>query len=101
MTTCLKSVESVDESLVDKLIALGIISVLDLDEVGVDPLVKELSIPVETAEKLVLAAADAAKKAAAESKKPKSGDTEPLEDKSSIEPKSDDIESLEDESSID
>ena len=35
LTTCVKSVEGADEVLVDKLIALGIISVLDLDDVGI------------------------------------------------------------------
>jgi len=67
LTNCVKSVEGADDTLVDKLIALGIISVLDLDDVGTEPLVKELQIGKELSEKLVAAAVEEAKRAAAES----------------------------------
>jgi len=50
---CVKGVEGADDVLVDKLIALGIISVLDLDDVGSDPLVAELKLDRSLAEKLV------------------------------------------------
>lgn len=50
---CVKGVEGADDVLVDKLIALGIISVLDLDDVGPDPLVAELKLDRSLAEKLV------------------------------------------------
>jgi len=50
---CVKGVEGADDVLVDKLIALGIISVLDLDDVGPDPLVAELKLDRGLAEKLV------------------------------------------------
>jgi N utilization substance protein A len=53
---------------VDKLIALGIISVADLEDVGVEPLVKELGIKGELAEKLTAAAEGEAKRLAAEQK---------------------------------
>ncbi|MHC5082740.1 MAG: transcription termination factor NusA [Planctomycetota bacterium] len=66
IAVCIKGVEGVDDSFVDKLLALGIISVLDLEEVGTDPLVEELAVERELAEKIVAAAEDAAKKAAAE-----------------------------------
>jgi N utilization substance protein A len=62
LTTCVKSVEGADEVLVDKLIALGIISVLDLDDVGPEPLVSELKLERGLAESL-LAAADREAKA--------------------------------------
>ena len=52
-----KTVEGADETVVDKLIALGVISIADLDEVGSEPLVSELSIDSELAEKLIEAAA--------------------------------------------
>jgi N utilization substance protein A len=68
LTNCLKNVEAADDTLVDKLIALGIISVLDLDEVGAEPLVSELTIDAEVAKKLVEAAGEEAKRLAAESK---------------------------------
>ncbi len=50
---CVKGVEGSDDVLVDKLIALGIISVLDLDDVGPDPLVAELKLDRGLAERLV------------------------------------------------
>ena len=56
LTKCISQTQSGDETLVDKLIALGIISILDLDEVGNAPLVKELNIDPELAEKVVTAA---------------------------------------------
>ncbi|MCX5635738.1 MAG: transcription termination factor NusA [Planctomycetota bacterium] len=68
LTNCVKGVEGADERIVDKLIALGIISVLDLDEVGTDPLVKELGIDAAMAEKIVAAAVEDAKLLASESK---------------------------------
>ena len=68
LTNCVKGVEGADERIVDKLIALGIISVLDLDEVGADPLVKELGIDAALAEKIVAAAVEDAKLLASESR---------------------------------
>jgi N utilization substance protein A len=50
---CVKGVEGADEVLVDKLIALGIISALDLDDVGVEPLVSELKLDRGFAQRLV------------------------------------------------
>ncbi len=62
----LKNVEGIDDTFVDKLIALGIISVLDLAEIGVEPLVKEIGIDKELATKVIAAAAEEAKKQTAE-----------------------------------
>jgi N utilization substance protein A len=64
---CLKEVPGVDDRLVDKLLALGIVSVLDLEEVGPEPLTKELGVERALAEQAVAAATETAKKAAAES----------------------------------
>jgi N utilization substance protein A len=64
---CLKEIPGVDDRLVDKLLALGIVSVLDLEEVGPEPLMKELSVEKPLAEQVVAAATETAKKAAAES----------------------------------
>jgi N utilization substance protein A len=69
LTNCVKSVEDADDTVVDKLIALGVISVLDLEDVGAEPLTNELNIDTKIAEKLVEAAAEEAKQLAAESKK--------------------------------
>jgi len=68
LTSCVKSVEAADDTIVDKLIALGVISVLDLDDVGAKPLVNELNIDAGLAEKLVAAAVEETKRLAAESK---------------------------------
>ena len=68
LTNCVKNVQEADDTLVDKLIALGIISVLDLDEVGTEPLISELSIDADVAAKVVEAAGEEAKRLAAESK---------------------------------
>jgi len=69
LTKCVKSIDAADDTVVDKLIALGVISVLDLEEVGTEPLTNELNIDAQTAEKLVTAAEEEAKRLAAESKK--------------------------------
>jgi len=68
LANSLTNVEGIDDILVDKLIALGIISVLDLEEVGSEPLVKELDLDEDIAAKVVAAAEEAAKQEAAEAK---------------------------------
>jgi N utilization substance protein A len=68
LTNCVKGVEGADEIVVDKLIALGVISVLDLDDVGAEPLTNELKIEPALAERLVAAAHEEARNLAAESK---------------------------------
>ncbi len=67
LAICVKSVEGADEVLVDKLIALGVISVLDLDDVGPEPLVAELGLEADFARKLIEGAGNEAKALAAES----------------------------------
>ena len=70
LANCIKAVEveGVDEAIVDKLIALGVISVPDLEDVGIEPLVNELKIDSDVAGKLVAAATKEAERLAAESK---------------------------------
>ena len=68
LTNCVKTVEGADDTTVDKLIALGIISLGDLDDVGVEPLVNELKIDAEIAGKLVAAASKEIERLEAESK---------------------------------
>ena len=65
---CIKAVEGIDDTFVDKLLALGIISVLDMEEVGVEPLVAELGLDNDMAGKVVESASQEAKKIAAEKK---------------------------------
>jgi len=66
MAVCLKDIEGLDDTFVDKLLALGIISVLDLEEVGLEPLVEELGVEESLAERIVAAASEEAKRLAAE-----------------------------------
>jgi N utilization substance protein A len=68
LTACVKSVEGGGEMLIDKLIALGVISVLDLDDIGAEPLVSELNIDSELAKKIIAAAGVEARNIAAEAK---------------------------------
>jgi len=68
LTNCVKTAEGADDTMVDKLIALGVISVPDLNDVGVEPLINELKIDSDIAEKLVTAAVEEVKRLAAESK---------------------------------
>jgi N utilization substance protein A len=68
LANCVKAIDA-DDTIVGKLIALGVISVLDLDDVGAEPLVNELDIEAGLAEKLVAAAVEEAKRLAAESKR--------------------------------
>jgi len=74
LTNCVKSIEGADEAVVDRLIALGVISVLDLDDVGIEPLVSELGIGAEFAKKLVNAAVKEVKAIASESKQKQAAD---------------------------
>jgi N utilization substance protein A len=53
---------------IDKLIALGVISVSDLEDVGAEPLVNELNIAADLAAELVAAATEESKRSRAESK---------------------------------
>jgi len=69
LTGCISGVEGADDTLIDKLIALGIISILDLDEVGTEPLIKELNIEEKLAKELVDAAKKEAKRLSTESMK--------------------------------
>jgi N utilization substance protein A len=65
---CVKVVEGAHEAVIDKLIALGVISIADLEEVGTEPLVNELKIASDVAEKLIAAALAEAERQAEESK---------------------------------
>ena len=62
LANTVKRVEGADEVLVDKLIALGVISVMDLEDVGTEPLIEELKLDPGLAGRLVAAAAEEAKR---------------------------------------
>ena len=66
LAACLKDLEDVEDTFVDKLLALGIISILDLEEVGLVPLIEELGVEESLAKRIVAAASEEAKRLAAE-----------------------------------
>jgi N utilization substance protein A len=68
LTNCIKGVEGAGDTIVDKLIALGVISVLDLEDVGAEPLINELNIGDVLAGELVAAAIEQSERSVAESK---------------------------------
>jgi len=60
----LRDVEGVDSQLIDQVVALGMVNVLDLEEVGPDPLVNELGIERLLAQQIVQRCAEEAKRLA-------------------------------------
>jgi N utilization substance protein A len=66
MEQTFKGVEGVEDVVLDKMLAIGVISLGDLSEVGPEPLVNELSMSAELAAKVVAVAAEAAKRFALE-----------------------------------
>jgi N utilization substance protein A len=66
MEKSLKGIEGVDEGLLDRMVALGIINLLDIEEIGVEPLVKELQLAQELADKILAKAVEDAKRIAVE-----------------------------------
>ncbi len=84
LAACLKDLEDVDDTFVDKLLALGIISILDLEEVGLDPLIEELGVEESLAKRIVAAASEEAKRLAAEKSRKQAEDMLEQEKKKDI-----------------
>jgi N utilization substance protein A len=70
----LKSIEGVIQEMVDKLIALGLIDVRDIEEVGVGPLTEEVGMPEELAQKVVDRCGEEAKLVTVEQEKKKAAE---------------------------
>lgn len=66
MEKSLRGIEGVDDVMLDKMLAIGLVSLGDLVEVGVEPLVEELDMPQEVAERVVEVAGREAERIAAE-----------------------------------
>ena len=60
----LRDVEGVDSTVVDQVIAMGMVNVLDVEEVGPDPHVNELGMAADLARKIVVRCAEEAKRVA-------------------------------------
>ncbi len=65
LISTLRQVDGVDDTLIDKVVALGVVSVLDLEEVGPEPLVESLGLEEELAVKMVKKASEEARHQAA------------------------------------
>ncbi|MFI4881589.1 MAG: transcription termination factor NusA [Phycisphaerales bacterium JB064] len=61
LSTTLQQIEGVDEQMVDRLAALGMISVFDVEEIGAEVIAAELELSPEMAEKAVQLASEQAK----------------------------------------
>lgn len=71
MEKALRSIEGVEDVMLDKLMAMGVISVADIEEIGPEPLVKELEVSDELAERIIVVAVEAARRLAAEAEEAK------------------------------
>ncbi|MBS0188261.1 MAG: transcription termination factor NusA, partial [Planctomycetes bacterium] len=71
MYQTVQSVEGINEQMSDKLAALGMVSVFDIEEVGVEVLVTELGIDEATANKMVETCSARAKEVAEQQQKDK------------------------------
>jgi len=60
----LREVEGVDSTIVDQIIAMGMVNVLDVEEVGPDPPVNELGMVRELAQRIVVRCAEEARRVA-------------------------------------
>lgn len=61
----LRNIEGVDDTTIDKILALGIVSLLDLEEVGPQPLLESLKLNADLAKKIVAKAGAEARRLAA------------------------------------
>ncbi len=64
MEKSLRDVEGIDSTLIDQVIAMGMVSVMDIEEVGPEPFVNELGMEPELAQKVVIRCAEEAKRVA-------------------------------------
>jgi N utilization substance protein A len=72
----LKSIEGIAQEHVDKIVALGLIDVRDIDEVGVGPLMEEVGLAEDIATKVVESCAEEAKIVAVEQEAKKAADAQ-------------------------
>jgi N utilization substance protein A len=70
----LKQIEGITQEMVDKIIALGLIDVRDIEEVGTGPLMEELGLDEETAQRVVDRCSQEAKIVAVEQEEKKKAD---------------------------
>ncbi len=61
LAATIRQVEGVDEMIVERIVLMGIITVMDVEEVGTEPLVEELKLEQPLAEKIVTRCTEEAK----------------------------------------
>ncbi len=64
LESALRSVEGVDSMTVDKVVAMGMVNVLDIEDVGPEPLINELEMERDLAQRIVVACAEEAHRVA-------------------------------------
>ena len=74
LDSTLKSIEGITREMVDKVVALGLIDVRDMEEVGTGPLMEELGLDEATAQKVVDRCMEEAKIVAVEQEAKKAAD---------------------------
>ncbi|HUW82863.1 MAG TPA: transcription termination factor NusA [Phycisphaerae bacterium] len=62
----LRQIDGVEDVMIDKMVAMGMVSLMDVEEVGIEPMQKELGMSEELAANTVAIAAEHAKRIAAE-----------------------------------
>ena len=67
----LREVPGVDSTVVDQIVAMGMVNVLDVEEVGADPLVNEIQLDRELAARIVVRCSEEARKVAEQQGKEK------------------------------
>jgi N utilization substance protein A len=75
----LRKIEGIDTTIVDQIVAMGMVNVLDVEEVGTEPLVSDLGLEASLAQNIVIACAEEAKRVAAEKEKNKQAAAEAAE----------------------
>ena len=62
----LRTIKGVDSTVIDQIVAMGMVNVLDVEEVGPDPLLTELQMDEELARRIVITCAEEARRVAEE-----------------------------------
>jgi len=73
----LREVEGVESTIVDQIIAMGMVSVLDVEEVGPNPLINELNVEPAFARRIVVRCAEEAKRIAEQQASERAAEAEP------------------------
>jgi N utilization substance protein A len=62
----LRKIDGVDSTVIDQIVAMGMVNVLDVEEVGPDPLLNELKLDEDLARRIVITCSEEAKRIAEE-----------------------------------